>query len=384
MNQVLMIAAEASSVTYAQRILERWRTEGKDIHAFGVGSEAMESMGFERFGKSEEMAIVGAAEIFESFSHIKSVFDRIVEEAKIRKPKVAVLLDYAEFNMMLAKKLHGLGIPVVYYIAPQVWAWRKGRVKKIKKYCSEVLVIFPFEVPFYEEHQVPVKFVGHPLLDEVDDKLMYDENYRRVHRNQCGIRDDEIVLGLMPGSRRQEVNQHFDIQLEAARILSKKYSNIKVAILTAPNFSKEFMQEKLDNFRLPYMLLRDEPFRMIHLVDLMLVASGTATLQVGLMKKPMVIMYRMKWLTGIFAKIFVRGSKYFGLVNLILNKEAVPERFQSEVTPEKIAALLDRYIADKAYYKEVVSDLKELPQYLGDKGASLRVTEALNKYLEAK
>ena len=144
------------------------------------------------------------------------------------------------------------------------------------------------------------------------------------------------------------------------------------------------MQEKLDNFRLPYMLLRDEPFRMIHLVDLMLVASGTATLQVGLMKKPMVIMYRMKWLTGIFAKIFVRGSKYFGLVNLILNKEAVPERFQSEVTPEKIAALLDRYIADKAYYKEVVSDLKELPQYLGDKGASLRVTEALNKYLEAK
>ncbi|UXR64029.1 lipid-A-disaccharide synthase [Bdellovibrio bacteriovorus] len=380
MDQVLMVAAEASSVTYAQRILEAWKKQGRKVHAFGVGSQDMEDIGFERLGKSEEMAVVGAAEIISAYSHLKGVFDSLVAEAEKRRPKVAIVMDYPEFNLMLAKKLHALGIPVVYYISPQVWAWRKGRVKTIKKYCKKVFVLFPFEVPFYEEHGVPCEFVGHPLLDELDERLMDDADYLKTHRNQCGIRDDEIVLGLMPGSRRLEVKQHFQIQLDTARILAKKFPNLKILILTAPTFTKEYMQDLLEDFRLPYMLLKDEPFRMIHLVDMMLVASGTATLQVGLLKKPMVIMYKMKWLTGVFAKLFVRGTKYFGLVNLILNKEAVPERFQSEVNPQHLAALLERYILDKKYHDQVVSDLGQLRQYLGDKGATQRVVKALDEY----
>ncbi len=380
MDQVLIVAAEASSVTYAQRILEAWKAQGRKVHAFGVGSQDMEDIGFERLGKSEEMAVVGAAEIISAYSHLKSVFDSLVAEAEKRRPKVAIVMDYPEFNLMLAKKLHALGIPVVYYISPQVWAWRKGRVKTIKKYCKKVFVLFPFEVPFYEEHGVPVEFVGHPLLDELDERLIDDLEYRKNHRNQCGIRDSEIVLGLMPGSRRLEVKQHLDIQLDAARILSKKFPNLKVLILTAPTFTKEYMQDRLENFRLPYMLLKDEPFRMIHLVDMMLVASGTATLQVGLLKKPMVIMYKMKWLTGVFAKLFVRGTKYFGLVNLILNKEAVPELFQSEVTAQNLAAELERYVLDKKYHDSVVSDLGQVRQYLGDKGATQRVVKALEEY----
>lgn len=381
MDQVLFVAAEASSVTYAQRILEMWKRQGRNIHAFGVGSQDMENLGFERLGKSEEMAVVGAAEIIAQYSHLKGVFDSLVAEAEKRRPKVAIVMDYPEFNLMLAKKLHALGIPVVYYISPQVWAWRKGRVKTIKKYCKKVFVLFPFEVPFYEEHGVPCEFVGHPLLDEMDDRLINDPAFLKTHRNQCGIRDDEIVLGLMPGSRRLELKQHFQIQLDTARILSKKYPNLKVLILTAPTFSKEQMQDYLEDFRLPYILLKDEPFRMIHLVDMMLVASGTATLQVGLLQKPMVIMYRMKWLTGIVAKLVVRGTKYFGLVNLILGKEAVPERFQSEVTPEKIASLLQRYIEDPAYKAQVIADLAQVRQYLGDKGATQRVVKALDEFL---
>lgn len=381
MDQVLIVAAEASSVTYAQRILETWKKQGRQVHTFGVGSQDMENLGFERLGKSEEMAVVGAAEIIAQYSHLKGVFDSLVAEAEKRRPKVAIVMDYPEFNLMLAKKLHAMGIPVVYYISPQVWAWRKGRVKTIKKYCKKVFVLFPFEVPFYEEHGVPCEFVGHPLLDELDERLLNDEAYLKTHRNQCGIRDDEIVLGLMPGSRRQELKQHFQIQLDTARLLSKKYPNLKVLILTAPTFSKEQMQDCLEDFRLPYILLKDEPFRMIHLVDMMLVASGTATLQVGLLKKPMVIMYRMKWLTGVFAKIFVRGTKYFGLVNLILGKEAVPERFQSDVNPQTLAALLEKYIVDKNYHDQVVGDLVQLRQHLGDKGATQRVVKALDEFL---
>lgn len=381
MDQVLIVAAEASSVTYAQRILETWKKQGRKIHAFGVGSQDMEKLGFERLGKSEEMAVVGAAEIIAQYSHLKGVFDSLVAEAEKRRPKVAIVMDYPEFNLMLSKKLHALGIPVVYYISPQVWAWRKGRVKTIKKYCKKVFVLFPFEVPFYEEHGVPCEFVGHPLLDELDDRLLNDPGYLKTHRNQCGIRDDEIVLGLMPGSRRLELKQHFQIQLDTARLLAKKYENLKVVILTAPTFSKEQMQDYLEDFRLPYILLKDEPFRMIHLVDMMLVASGTATLQVGILKKPMVIMYRMKWLTGLFAKLVVRGTKYFGLVNLILGKEAVPERFQSEANPENLAALLEKYIQDPAYKAQVIADLEQVRQHLGNKGATQRVVAALDEFL---
>lgn len=381
MDQVLIVAAEASSVTYAQRILEAWKKQGRKVHAFGVGSQDMEDIGFERLGKSEEMAVVGMSEIIAHYSELKAVFNNLVEQAAIRKPKVAIVMDYPEFNLMLAKKLHALGIPVVYYISPQVWAWRKGRVKTIKKYCQKVFTLFPFELPFYQEHGVPVEFVGHPLLDEMEDRLLNDAAYRKNHRNQCGIRDDEIVLGLMPGSRRLELKQHFQIQLDTARIMAKRYPNLKIVILTAPTFSKEKMQEYLEDFRLPYVLLKDEPFRMIHLVDMMLVASGTATLQVALLQKPMVIMYRMKWLTGVVAKLVVRGTKYFGLVNLILDKMAVPENFQSEVTPENLANQLSRYIEEPAYKQQVIADLISVRTYLGDKGATERVVKALDEYL---
>lgn len=381
MNEVMIVAAEASSVTYAQRLLEYWKSQNKEIKAFGVGSREMEALGFERLGKAEEMAVVGAAEIISAYSRLKKVFDDLVAAAAARRPKVVIVMDYPEFNLMLAKKLHALGIPVVYYISPQVWAWRKGRVQTIKKYCQKVFVLFPFEVAFYKEHNVACEFVGHPILDELDERL-FDKAYRKTHRNQCGIRDDEIVLGLMPGSRNLELQQHFGIQLEVARKLSKKYQNLKILILVAPTFDKEKLEPYLEDFRLPYIVMKDDPARMIHLVDFMLVASGTATLMVGLLQKPMVIMYRMKFLTGVFAKLFIRGVKFFGLVNLILNREVCPERWQSGANPDTLFELMDRYFQDPVYADKVRNDLGELHKYLGDKGATKRVAASLEEYFQ--
>jgi len=382
MNEVLIVAAEASSVTYAQRLLEYWQRRQFPVKAFGVGSQDMEKLGFERIGKAEEMAVVGAAEIISAYSRLKKVFDDLVAAAATRRPKVAIVMDYPEFNLMLAKKLHALGIPVVYYISPQVWAWRKGRVKTIKKYCKKVFVLFPFEVPFYQEHGVPCEFVGHPLLEELEDKL-FDPAYLKTHRNQCGIRDDEVVLGLMPGSRNLELKQHFAIQLEVARKLAKKYQNLKILIMVAPTFDKEKLEPYLEDFRLPYVIMKDEPSRMVHLADYVLVASGTATLMVGLLQKPMVIMYRMKFLTGVFARLFIRGVKYFGLVNLILGREVCPERWQSDANPETLFALMDRYLQDPSYAAKVRGELAELRQHLGDKGATERVAHSLEEFFRS-
>ncbi|MBC7370453.1 MAG: lipid-A-disaccharide synthase [Bdellovibrionaceae bacterium] len=382
MNQVMIVAAEASSVTYAQRLLEYWQSENKKIKAFGVGSKDMEKLGFERIGKAEEMAVVGAAEIISAYSRLKKVFDDLVAAAAERRPNVVIVMDYPEFNLMLSKKLHALGIPVVYYISPQVWAWRKGRVKTIQKYCQKVFVLFPFEVAFYKEHDVPCQFVGHPILDELDEKL-FDPVYRKNHRNQCGIRDDEIVVGLMPGSRNLELKQHFAIQLEVAKKLALKHQNVKVLIMVAPTFEKEKLEPYLEDFRLEYIVMKDDPARMVHLADFVLVASGTATLMVGLLQKPMVIMYRMKFMTGLFAKIMIRGVKYFGLVNLILGREVCPERWQSGANTETLFTLMDRYFTDPAYTAKVREDLAGLRQHLGDKGATKRVAESLEEYFKS-
>ncbi len=376
----MVIAAEASSAHYALKLMEHWKKEGRDYSYFGVGSESMERAGFERLGKSEEMAVVGAAEIVAHYSHLKNIFNQLVAQAEIRKPNVVVLMDYPEFNLMLAKKLHAQGLKITYYISPQVWAWRKGRVETIKKYCEKVYLLFPFEVDFYKSRQVPYEFVGHPLLDELDENLLNPEKIQ-FQKEKYGVTRSEKILALMPGSRRGELDQHLSIQLEVAKRLLVKHPHLRLAILVAPTIGKEAMIERLEDFRSPYILLQDDPNKMISLADYVLVASGTATLMVGLLEKPMVIMYRMKWLTGVFVRMFVRGVKHFGLVNLILGREVVPERLQSEANADELFRLMDRYITDPHYTEGVVSELRSLRNQLGEKGATGRVAKSLETYL---
>lgn len=375
----MIIAAEASSAHYALKLMQHWKSKGRDFGFFGVGSNAMEDFGFERIGKSEEMAVVGAAEIIAHYSHLKKIFNNLVDQAEKRKPKFVILMDYPEFNLMLAKKLHGLGIKCFYYISPQVWAWRKNRVETIKKYCEKAFLLFPFEAEFYKSRQVPFEFVGHPLLDELEEDLLNPEK-TRFGREKFGIKSTEKLLAIMPGSRRGELDQHLDIQLEVAKRLLQKHDHLRLAILVAPTISKDEMLSRLENFKSPYILLQDDPNKMISIADYVLVASGTATLMVGLLQKPMVIMYRLKWLTGVFGMLFIR-IKFFGLVNLIMGQEVVPERKQSDANPDELFKLMDRYLTDEEYTRNVIEDLKKIPSYLGEKGATERVAKSLEAYL---
>lgn len=378
---VLIIAAEASSVLYAQRILEFWKTRSQQIEAFGVGSNEMESLGFRRFGKSEEMAVMGIVEIAKHYSHIKDVFYKLLAEIDKNPPKVAVLLDYPGFNLRLAKELKQRNIPVVYYISPQIWAWKKNRVYKMRDYCDRVLLLFPFEVDFYKKYDVKYEFVGHPLIDELNLDLL-DEQRLMEERRRCGIQDNEVVLGLMPGSRRGELDLHFSLQLEVARRLSHKVSNLKVLIMCAPSFEKEDLMPYLEKFKINFILMKTEPFKMISLTDMVLAASGTATLMVGLLEKPMVIMYRMKWLTGVIAKIVVKGVKFFGITNLILETEASPERFQERANAEELERLVFDLISKPDVYAKQKNQLKQLRTKLGQGKVTEKVCHILDQYIQ--
>ncbi len=380
-NRILIVAAEASSSLYAQRLLEHWKNSEFEIEAFGVGSRDMEALGFECLGRSEDMAVVGVSEVLAHFTEIRQVFYRLVEEAKKRKPQVILLLDYPDFNFRLAKALSNLGFKVVYYISPQIWAWRKSRIKLVQKYIDKMLVLFPFEKDFYKSFNVDVEFVGHPLLDEINEELYNPENIRRL-RSKYGLLDEDVVLGLMPGSRKSEIKHHLQTQLEAARILAHSHANLKIALLVAPHFDLEEFRSQMPDVDFPMTLIKLEPFQMISLTDIVLVASGTATLMVGLMHKPMVIMYKMSSFTAWLAKRFVNSTAFFGMINLIHQRKIVPEFFQGEANPEHLAAELSKFITDPELRKSIESELKNTESKLGSKGITPRVDQALRPYFE--
>lgn len=378
-RKILIIAAEASSCLYAQRLLEYWKKHNISVEAFGIGDRAMEAQGFECLGRAEELAVVGIQEVISHWSVIKKAFQDCVAAASHRKPDVVLLLDYPGFNLRFAKKMKAMGIPVAYYISPQVWAWKTGRVKLIKQVIDKMLVIFPFEVDFYAKHGMTVDFVGHPLLDELNPQHFNKEN-RKIHRAKYGIGEHDTLLALMPGSRNSELKHHLDVQLSAARELLKKHPHLKVALFVAPNFSKEELQARLGDLNFPLMLIKDEPFSMIDLADVVLCASGTATLMVGLLEKPMVIMYRMNGFTAFLAKRFVKATKFFGLINLVLDELVAKEVFQEQADVPHLVRELDELISRPNLRSEMSAKLEKAKDRLGSKGATERVAKALEKY----
>ena len=379
-DSVLIIAAEASSSLYARRLLEHWRKQGLDVDSFGIGSHDMEELGFRRIGKSEEMAVVGLQEVIKHFPLIKKVFYGLLDEVDRVKPKFALLLDYPDFNLRLAETLKARGVKVIYYISPQVWAWRTGRVKKIRKVVDHMLVLFPFEEPFYTEHGVRVNFVGHPLLDELPEADAQTDQIRA--RQRFGIGETDVVLGLMPGSRWSEIDHHLDAQIQAAKIVVRKNPRVRAVMMVAPTLDRAELASRMGDVGFPIQVIKEDPLKMIALTDVILVASGTATLMVGLMQKPMVIMYRMNALTAWIAKKLVTKTKFFGMANLIMNRKVVPELFQEEANPERLASELLKMIDDPNERSRVAADLGGIREKLGNRGATLKVAEILSGYLQ--
>lgn len=376
----MMVAAEASSAAYAAQLLRTWQADGTSVEAYGIGNKEMEKLGFKILGRSEELAVVGLGEIIAHWRDIKTAWDKLVAAATAQKPDVVLLMDYPEFNLRLAKKMKSLGIPVVYYISPQVWAWRTYRVHNIKKIVDLMLVIFPFEHEFYQKHGMRSKFVGHPLLDLLKELLpnqsAIDDRRRKLLNNKKNL------LGLMPGSRKSEIKFNLQTQIETAKRITAKNSDVLPVLFVAPSLDMEFVQSQAQALGFEGEYIQEDPFFMISLADEILCASGTATLMVGLCKKPMVIMYKMKPFTAFLAKRFVRHIPFFGMVNLILKKEAVPERFQEMANPEELSRLLLEIISNTNGRRDQIDrELLNLESALGAGGGIRALAESLTTFV---
>jgi lipid-A-disaccharide synthase len=368
---LLVVAGEASGDLHGARMLAELRRIVPDLDVFGLGGEELAAVGQRQVANVSEISIIGIAEAARILPKAKGILDVLVAECERRRPAAAVLVDFPEFNLRLARRLRWLGIPIVYYISPQVWAWRRGRVRAISELVERMLVLFGFEAGFYRRHGVPVTHVGHPLVDEVPSLP------HAWDREAPGQVPQPLRLALLPGSRRGEVAALLPRMLRAVRELEKR-TPVAPRLIVSPALGEAFFRDRLEGVAVE--LVVENRFEAIADSHLALCASGTATLEVGLLGTPMIVLYRLHPWSFVLARLLVR-LPHFSLVNLVLERSAVPELLQHEARGENVAAEAWKLVSSREQLRQQRADLAELRGALGSGGASGRAAEEIARLL---
>ncbi len=374
MGKILVVAGEASADLHASAVVRELLTANSDIEVYGVGGKHLQQVGAKIWFDFSQTGVVGVWEVIPKLRYFLKARSQLIKSIETEKPDLVLLLDLPDFNLSLAKKIKKLNPhqKIVYYISPQIWAWREGRVKLVKKYIDLMLVIFPFEVEFYQKAGVKVKFVGHPLVERVKPSLARDEV-----RKKLGIKPDELALLFLPGSRKEEINIYLPRSLPALAKLSKEFP-LKTILVKAPTLSQEFLLDKLGEYKDIVQIVSGNIYDFLFAGDLALVGSGTATLECALAQLPMVILARTSLLNYLLVRPLVH-TRYFGLPNLIAKKEIVPELYMWKVNPQKIYEELKNILNSEEKKKAIKNELARIKKVLGEKNASKEVAgELLN------
>lgn len=365
-EELLVVAGEASGDAHAAGLLRELLALRAGLRPFGLGGEQCAAAGLERLADSAEISVVGITEVWKILPRARQIFRQLVSEVERRGARTALLVDFAEFNLRLAAALKRRGVRVVYYVSPQVWAWRRGRVKTIARVVDRMLVLFPFEEAFYRRHGVEVTHVGHPLIDQVPE----------LERPRPGPRRR---LCLLPGSRPSEIRHHLPVMARAAQLIADE-AGVEVSWIVASGVDVAACAQWLPP-GLELEVVRQDRFRSIAASDLALCASGTATLEVGLLGTPMVVVYRVSRLTSWVGRALI-SLPSISLVNLVLGRPAVPELLQGAATAEGIRDVAMRLLDDPQRLHNMSRDLAALRPALGSPGASLRAARIVDNVLD--
>ncbi|MEM6793348.1 MAG: lipid-A-disaccharide synthase [Acidobacteriota bacterium] len=388
-QDVLVVAGETSGDLHAARLLSALaeRRGGGDLRFFGLGSHQLRAAGCECLYDSEEISVVGIVEVLKIYRRARQIFDGLLAEVDRRGARTALLVDFPEFNMRLARELRRRGVRVLYYISPQIWAWRQGRVRAIERDVDLMLVLFPFEVDFYREHAVEAEWVGHPLVDEVPEQPQLWDGLEEADAERAGSGgpdpQDEITVSLLPGSRRSEVRALLPAMLSAVEHLAAAGRRLRVQLIQAPSIRDDFLDEVMAGSAVlqePPERVRENRFDAVSRSHIALCASGTATLEVALLRTPMVVLYRLKWMSYWLGRLLVK-LPHFCMVNLVLGRRAVPELLQAETRGERVAEEMGKVLDDPARRAAMRRDLAELRRALGESGASARAAAAVDRHL---
>ena len=363
-KNVLIIAGEVSGDLHGASLIRELKKLDSSLKIFGIGGDKMQAEGMELIYHIDKMAFLGFVEVIKHLPFIKRVQRDIIDEVKKRKVREVVLIDYPGFNLNLAKKLKHLELEpeLIYYITPQVWAWGKGRVNKIKELFNKVLVVFPFEEKFFKSKNVNTEFVGHPLIQEI-------KGYNFISRNLLNDKFDldpakEILL-ILPGSRKQEVKSIFPEAIKAANKLSEEF-NMQTVVACSSSIDKNVFYGLTDqkNFK----VIKDHTYDLLKYSKFGIVKSGTSTLEAGLMELPMVIIYKTSLLTYKIGKSLIK-IKNIGMANIVLDEQVVPELIQNDANAKNIYDTAKNILSNTESLNQTKNKLKGIKKVLGDKNA---------------
>jgi lipid-A-disaccharide synthase len=374
-RQILISAGEASSDMYAARLAAALRERvGEDVRFFGMGGPGMAEAGVELIADYHEVAVVGIAEVLHKIPTVIGVQNRLKREAKRRKAVLAILVDSPGTHLGVARRMKQIGVPVGYFIGPQVWAWRAGRVRIVKRRVNRMVVIFPFEEKIYRDAGVPASFVGHPLVDVVRPSMTRAE-FADLHKLDA----NKPIVTILPGSRPNEIRQNYGRILGACERLKRGNSNMQFVLAVAPNLSADFLSAYASS-DLEIKHVTGATYDALAAADCAIVASGTATIEAALLGTPMVVIYRVSPVSALILGRMIR-TPFFSMVNLIAGKRVVRELIQDDFTPEAVEGEVRGLLESCNARDEMKASLAEVRAKLGPGGAIERAADIFAQML---
>ncbi len=370
-KKILLVAGEVSGDLHGSHLVEALQRIEPEIQFFGVGGEGLERRGMKLLYPAHSLSVVGITEVFVKLGTVLKALRGLKRSLEREKPDLIILIDFPEFNLRLARIARRRGIPVVYYISPQIWAWRPQRIKLIAQVVKKMIVLFPFEVPLYETAGVDVEWVGHPLLDIVKPTLSKEEAFR-----EFGLDPARRTIGLLPGSRIHEIERLLPPLLASAQLLQKDIPDLQFVIPLAPGISKALLSSQIQNISFPVKVVEGFTYDVMNVSELLIMASGTATLEGAILGKPMIIIYKVSVPSYWVGRALIRVN-HIGLVNLVAEKGIAPELIQKDVNPERIADEAFRILRDPILSRKMAESMDEVRQKLGEPGAAQRAAEII-------
>ena len=374
-RRVMVVAGEASGDIYAADVIKAVHNQDPAIRFFGIGGERMREAGCDTLVDSAPMAVMGLVEVFKHLDVIAPAFLKLKKILLEDPPDLLLLVDYPGFNLRLAKIARKAGVPVLYYISPSIWAWKKGRIWKIKKLVDHMALILPFELPYYQQAGIPATYVGHPMADIVQVSTSKADAAQKL-----GFAPSQRVVGLFPGSRHNEIERMLPTLLEAAELLFARHPDLQFVLPLASTLTEASLAPHLARVKLPITITHTDIHELIRACDAIISVSGTVTLEVALVGTPQVIIYKLAPLTFLLAKRLVKVD-HIGLCNIVAGETVARELIQDDASPEMIAAEIDRLLYDEAYRTSRTEQLHQVRQRIGNGGASHGVASRLLQML---
>jgi len=373
-DPILIIACESSAENYGADLVQKFQKVHPSVHFYGIGGKQMKKQGVELLFSIQDLSFIGLFEIVFYIPRILRVLNEVIKETKKRNSVAAVLIDSPDFNLRVAKKLNKLSIPILYYIGPTVWAWRKNRLKTIQKRINKMMLIFPFEEKIYRNQHIPAAFIGHPLVKKARVSLSRQQFFQKY-----GINNTKRLITLLPGSRKSEVKFHLPILIKAINRIKKKY-NCQFFLKLSDNIEKMVVESYLKDHSSSIKILKQDGYESVAYSDLVLSACGTANLEAALLETPLISFYRISPLSYLLGKKFIK-IKNFSIVNIIAEKKVIPELIQKDFNPKSVFEQASKILDSFEIQDEMIDEFKKIKKLLGNKDASTNAARELKQLI---